>query len=133
MYKEEKNGYCMECCYLIGDFCDNDCKEFCEKDQCCCYNPQIYPKLSQNWAMTCNLINWFPLTAGVGTILSAFITCPDGCSMTKIIAMGLVQALFTPIIFGYIWSIKHGLWLHRLANTDVVTKIKPSGQTMPSS
>ena len=133
--QEEKTckWYLMECCITFGDLYDNDeCKTFCEQDKVCCWNPLLYPTLSENWALVCNCINWFPLTAGVGTILSGLLTRPDGtsadcCSLIKIITMGLFQALFTPIIFGYIWSIKHGLWLYQLARKkDQVTKLTPS-------
>ena len=96
-------------------------------DCCCCSNGNLYPRLDREVAIACFVINCFPLTSGIGTLISA-CCCKQNCEFIfKTIACALLQVLMTPFLIGWIWSILHGRQLYKVSNT---AKIGQSEQEM---
>ena len=80
----------MDFCIIFGDICDNnEGGEYCKEKKCCCYNPLMYPTQSEGWAYVICIFNWFPLTSGLGTLITA-CSARDCEYFFKIFAMGLL-------------------------------------------
>ena len=100
----------------------------CRKAKTCCFNPRLYPTLPVVFATICFALNCFPLTSGLGTILSGVyaVSCcfqrdsqPGLCirciDFGKVLLLGLAQLVTAIILIGWLWSICTGWKLYRRA------------------
>ena len=94
-------------------FCCGPCECLCYgyEDEAC-FPPSRSPKI----ARILLIMNCIPFTAGWGTMWSSSQVCSRKVKKKgKIIAIGLLQFLLAFVIYGWIWSIVHGLALYENA------------------
>ena len=99
----------LDFCILFGDICKCDEESnYCKDSKSCCYNPLNYPTTSVGWAYLICVFNWFPFTSGLGTMIIA-CKARDCEYFFKIFGMGILHSLLTPILIGWLLSIKYSL------------------------
>ena len=103
----------VECCVGMCAVCFIECyKGF----NGCFSNPDLYPLLTEIEACWVYCFNLLPVTSGLGTVYAA---CRGTKGMRcKILAMGLLQFLLTPMIVGWFLSISYGAKLQELSNKN---------------
>ena len=73
----------------------------------CCKDAVV--SLKHDHALICAILNFIPMTCGIGTMVSACIN--DKGFNYNVFLMGWLQWFFGGFIGPYVWSIIHGLWL----------------------
>ena len=114
---------CLECMQFaeMNDNVKCNCCEGCEKAmtrrRCWCRNESLYPVMSLKNAGICKSLNWCPLTAGWGTILSSCLAySARPLDRIKMVLVGILYWILMPVLcLGWCYSAKHGKRLKKKA------------------